>query len=99
VASSDVLNTTAWRLYLCGVELELALDMARQAYESHPDADTADTLGRLLYVTGKVDEAIAVQSLAAQAAEDELADVFNTVLKQMQEGAPLGDDPPFESFP
>lgn len=95
----DVLNTTAWRLYLCGAELELALEMAQQAYEANDDADTADTLGRVLYVNGRIEEAIIIQQRAADEAEGDLAEVFAAVVSQMREGVELGDAPPFESFP
>jgi thioredoxin-related protein len=99
IANASTLNTTAWRLYLCDAELDLALDMARQAYGEEQDADIADTLGRLLYVTGNIEEAITVQTQAANSAEGELAVIFSSVLEKMKNGETLDDDPPFESFP
>jgi len=57
-AEPDDLNDVAWRLYLAGTELETAIGIVRKAYTAKPDPETADTLARLLYVTGSVEEAI-----------------------------------------
>jgi len=80
-------------------ELDLALEMAQAAYELDETTDIADTVARILYVKGEVDEAIRVESKAAeQLGEDEGA-AFSEAVQLMKEGSDLGDRPGFESYP
>ena len=98
-AEPDSLNDVAWRLYLAGTELETAIGVARQALAAKPDFETADTLARLLYVTGSVDEAIALERRAAEDAGGARGETYREVATTMEAGEPLDDKPTFESYP
>jgi len=99
VAEPDSLNDVAWRLYLAGTELETAIGIARQAYAATPDPETADTLARLLYVTGSVDEAIAIELRAAEDADGPRGETYLGVAESMEAGEALDDKPTFDSYP
>ena len=98
-AEPDSLNDVAWRLYLAGTELETAIGIARQALAAKPDFETADTLARLLYVTGSVDDAIALERRAAEDAGGARGETYREVATIMEAGEPLDDKPTFESYP
>ena len=98
-ASVDALNGAAWTLYLSRQDLDLAVVMARQAYAGDSSPMVADTLGRLLYVAGRVDEAIEVQSRAAAGAEGFEAEDYEAVVQAMRAREELDDRPQFESYP
>ncbi len=99
VAEPDSLNDVAWRLYLAGTELETAIGIARQAYAATPDPETADTLSRLLYVTGSVDEAITLERRAAEDAGGPRGETYLGVAESMEAGEALDDKPTFDSYP
>lgn len=98
-AEPSELNTAAWELYLVGTALEPAVEMARRAWEQEPSADIADTLARLLYVTGDVGEAVRLERLAVEGAEPLTIVIHREALKRMETGQELGDRPAFESYP
>lgn len=95
----DSLNQIAWNLYLMGREIEAALAMAQEAYDVDRDSGVGDTLARLLYVDGKVDDAIEIEARAAEGAEGRSAEEFVATVEMMRNGEALGDSPSFESFP
>ncbi len=95
----EVLNDVAWRLYLAGRELEVAIDIAQRSFVSRPDPETADTLARLLYATGSAREAIALEERAAREAEGSRSETYTWVAQRMEAGEPLDDRPSFESYP
>ena len=99
VAEPDDLNDVAWRLYLAGTELETAIGIARQAYAATPDPETADTLARLLYVTGSVEEAIALEERAAEDVGGPRGETYLGVAGRMEAGEALDDKPTYESYP
>ncbi len=99
VAEPDDLNDVAWRLYLAGTELETAIGIARQAYAATPDPETADTLARLLYVTGSVEEAIALEERAAEDVGGTHGETYLGVAGRMEAGEALDDKPTYESYP
>ena len=99
VASPDVLNDVAWRLYLSGRGFETAIDIAQRSYKAEADPETADTLARLLYVTGAVEEAVALEERAAREAEGSRSETYSRVAQRMEAGEPLDDKPTFESYP
>jgi len=99
IADSDILNAAAWHLYLADRSTEAAVEIARRSWETDQSADVADTLARLLYITGKVDEAVELQRRAIDMASDAVEAAFREVLKLMEAGQELGDRPSFESFP
>jgi thiol:disulfide interchange protein DsbD len=96
---AEVLNDVAWRLYLSGRELEKAVEIAQKSYSEQPVPETADTLARLLYVTGAVDEAIVLEERAALGAEGSRSETYAWVAQRMESGEPLEDEPTFESYP
>jgi thiol-disulfide isomerase/thioredoxin len=98
-ADPGTLNGVAWNLYLAGESLDQALTMARQAYAADSSPSVADTLARLLYVTGSVNEAIAIQTEAAAQASGEEAAEYRTAVELMTAGEPLGDQPAFAVYP
>ncbi len=98
-ATPEALNGVAWQLYLLDRNLETALEMARSAHAKDSSPDIADTLARLLYVTGQTGEAIELQTRVAQAASDAAADGYRRAIELMKKGEPLGDRPDFESYP
>jgi thioredoxin-related protein len=93
------LNLAAWQLYLSRRHLPTALDMARQAWARERSPDIADTLARLLYVTGNADEALALQREAVGLAEGAGSAVLRDALETMEAGLALEDRPAFESYP
>lgn len=95
----DSLNQVAWNLYLMGRESEAALAMAQEAYDVDRDPGVGDTLARLLYVDGKVDEAIEIENRAAEGADGRSAEEFEATVEMMRNGEELGDQPSFEDFP
>ena len=98
-ADADELNSAAWQLYLSSRSLDLGLAMARQAYEQDPSTDIADTLARLLYVTGDVAAALELERFAARGANEVDAAFFNEGLMRMEAGQDLGDRPDFDGYP
>lgn len=99
LAKADVLNDVAWRLYLSGRELGKAIDIAQRSFAAEAEPETADTLARLLYVTGAVAEAVALEERAARAAEGSRSETYSWVAQRMEAGEPLEDQPTFESYP
>ena len=95
-ADPGTLNAIAWDLYLCRRDIELAIDIAKAAYGLDNAHHVADTLARLLYVNGAVDEAIELQTKAAAEANDE---GYAATLTAMKLGEQLGDQPRFEHYP
>jgi hypothetical protein len=95
----EVLNDVAWRLYLSGRELEAAIDIAQRSFTARPEPEVADTLARLLYVTGAVEEAVALEERAAREAEGSRSETYSRVAQRMEAGEPLDDEPNFESYP
>ena len=98
-AGADNLNDAAWRLYLAGVELPTAIEMARRAHARSEDPEVADTLARLLYTTGSRDQAILLEQAAADAAEGSRRETFLGTAARMAAGETLGDRPTFDSYP
>jgi hypothetical protein len=98
-ADADLLNTAAWQLYLTRKSLDTSIRMARAAYQKNPTADIADTLARVLYVSGEVEEAIDLERRAAARANEIDVEFFRTGLERMEQGRELGDRPAFESYP
>ncbi len=92
-------NDIAWRLYLAGTELEMAIEIAQDSFALKADPETADTLARLLYVTGAVEEAIALERRAAEEAEGSRGENYVGVASRMEAGEALDDRPTFESYP
>lgn len=98
-AEPKLLNDIAWRLYLSRLELPSAIDIAQRSYAAEPDPESADTLARLLYVTGSVKEAINLEELASREAEGSRSENYASVARRMADGEPLDDKPNFESYP
>jgi thioredoxin-related protein/tetratricopeptide (TPR) repeat protein len=98
-AAPGNLNDIAWRLYLAGTELETAIEIAQTSFAVKADPETADTLARLLYVTGSVEEAIALEQRAAEEAEGPRSENYVGVASRMQAGESLDDRPTFKSYP
>jgi hypothetical protein len=99
-ADSGALNEAAWALYLSNRGVEAAVDMARSALAETDSPMIADTLARLLYIAGSVDEAIAIQTRAAEQVKGEnAADELRRAMELMVAGEPLGDSPRFEQYP
>lgn len=98
-AVPEDLNEVAWRLYLSRQKLEIATEIARSSYDKKADPETADTLARLLYVTGNIDEAIAMEEKAAETAEKSRGEAFMAVAERMANGESLNDRPTFENYP
>jgi thiol-disulfide isomerase/thioredoxin len=98
-AEPEILNDVAWRLYLSNRELVNAIDIAQRSYTLKPDPETADTLARLLYVTGAVEEAVALEERAAREAEGSRSETYSRVAQRMEAGEPLDDKPTFDSYP
>jgi tetratricopeptide (TPR) repeat protein len=96
-ADADTLNYVAWNLYLSGRSTDTAIDTARRSWANRQSADIADTLGRLLYVVGERDEAIAIQRRAVELATGD--DTYSEALELMEAGQELNDRPAFEFFP
>jgi thioredoxin-related protein len=97
-AASDAadLRTASSQLYRCRESLETAVVMARRARDLEPSARSADTLARLLYATGTVGEAIALQRLAVDGADAAESEGYREALRRMEAGEELGDVPGFE---
>ena len=98
-AEPEILNDVAWRLYLSNRELGKAIDIAQRSYAKRSDPEAADTLARLLYVTGSVEEAVALEERAAREAEGSRSETYARVAQRMEAGEPLDDKPTFESYP
>jgi len=98
-SQAEVLNDVAWRLYLSGREIERAIDIAQRSFAAESEPETADTLARLLYVTGAVAEAVALEERAAREAEGSRSETYSWVAQRMEAGEPLEDEPTFESYP
>jgi hypothetical protein len=73
--------------------------MARTAYSLDPSADIADTLARLLYISGESTEAIEYEKKAVKLAEGGRADGYREVVDKMTAGLELDDKPAFETYP
>ncbi len=97
--TADQLNQGAWQLYLARTDLDLALEMARAAWDRERDPDIADTLGRILYLRGDVDEALEIQRRAVETARDGEREFFLDAAERMAAGEPLGDRAPFDVYP
>lgn len=95
----ESLNQVGWNLYLMGRETEAAIAMAQEAYDVEREADVGDTLARLLYVDGKVDQAIEIETCAAEKSDGRAAEEFTATVEKMRTGEDLGDRPGFEDFP
>ena len=93
------LNEVAWNLYLMGREIPAAIAMAQEAYDVEREAATGDTLARLLYVDGKVDQAIEIESRSAEDSDGRAAEDFAAAIEMMKNGEDLGDHPRFEDYP
>jgi tetratricopeptide (TPR) repeat protein len=93
------LNQAAWNLFLSRTDLEQATVIARAAYALDPGPSVADTLARLLYVTGSTEEAIEIEHKAAAEAEGEEAEGYAEVVERMQMGEDMVDRPRFDSYP
>lgn len=89
----------AWKLYLSGKELEKAIEIAQDSFAEKPDPETADTLARILYVTGSVEEAIALERRAAEETEGPRRENYLGVASRMEAGESLEDRPTFEGYP
>ncbi len=98
-AAANALNDVAWRLYLSQQKLEAATEIARRSYAKKADPETADTLARLLYVTGNIEEAITMEKMAAETAEKTRGEAFQAVAERMENGEILGDRPTFDNYP
>jgi len=92
-------NDIAWKLYLSGKELEKAIEIAQDSFAEKADPETADTLARILYVTGSVEEAIALERRAADETEGPRRENYLGVASRMEAGESLEDRPTFESYP
>jgi thioredoxin-related protein len=99
VSDAAALNGAAWQLYLARRSLDLAVEMSRAAWAQRPIANYADTLGRLLYITGERDEAIELQRFAAENETGIRAQWFSDALELMEAGEELEDEPAFEAYP
>lgn len=97
--TADQLNGAAWSLFLARTELDFAVQMAREAYAEDNSPGVADTLAQLLYVSGATEEAIDIESRAAEAAEGKSAEVFAEIVEAMKAGGEMTDKPEFESYP
>lgn len=97
--TADQLNQGAWQLYLARTDLDLALEMARTAWDHERDPDIADTLARILYLGGDVAEALEIQRRAVETARDGEREFFLDAAERMVAGEPLADRPPFELYP
>ncbi len=99
VSDASQLNGAAWQLYLSRRTLDTAVEMSRQAWSIQPIANYADTLGRLLYITGAVVEAIEMQRFAAENEVGPRVEIFRDALEVMESGEELEDQPAFETYP
>ena len=95
----ESLNQVGWNLYLMGRETKAALAMAQEAYDVDREAGIGDTLARLLYAEGKVDQAIEIETRAAADSDGRSAEEFAAAVEIMQSGGDLEDRPSFEDFP
>ena len=98
-ASGAVLNDVAWRLYLAGTEYEVATEIAHRAFDRKATPEVADTLARLLYVSGSVEDAVALEERAAEEAEGSRSEAYRDIATRMEAGEPLGDSPSFANYP
>ncbi len=93
------LNEDPSDLEALGRENQAAIAMAQEAYDVDREPGVGDTLARLLYVDGKVDEAIEIETRAADGSDGRSAEEFAAVVEMMRSGEDLGDRPSFEDFP
>lgn len=98
-AEASVLNDIAWRLYLGGTELEAATEIARRSLAMKETPESGDTLARLLYVTGSIDQAVDLEVRAAQRAGGARGDTYLDVARRMEAGEKLEDSPSFSTYP
>ena len=96
---ADTLNRAAWQLYLARESLATAVAMAREAYNLDPSADIADTLARLLYVSGEHMEAVELERMAAEQSQGVRGEQYLEVANKMQKLVDLDDKPAFEDYP
>ena len=59
----------------------------------------SDTLARLLYLSGSVDEAIALELHAAEEADGPRGEAYRGIADRMMGGEVLDDEPAFASYP
>jgi len=97
-AAANRLNEAAWNLYLVRTGLDTALAMARRAHELDDDPAIADTLARLLYVTGERERALELERAAMEAAPEGDRDGYAKAVAAMERGEELGDRAPFDGF-
>jgi tetratricopeptide (TPR) repeat protein len=93
------LNQAAWNLFLARRDVEQAIAIARAAYALDSGPGVADTLAQLLYVTGKVNQAIEIETDAAAEAEGTAAKEYAEVVARMKAGEEMIDRPRFDSYP
>ena len=98
-ADAGDLNAAAWDLYLADRDPDLALEMARAAFAGDPTPSVLDTLARLQYDRGQVDQAIELENRAAAEAQGAEAERYRLAAQRMADGDPLLDLPPFELYP
>lgn len=98
-AGAAELNAAAWNLYLCRRELGTAERMARAAVALDDGPNVLDTLARVLYVNGAVDEAIEAETRAADGASGDAADQFREVVERMRQRLEMEDRPEYETYP
>jgi len=98
-ATAGMLNDVAWRLYLSGTELDEATEIARRSYGMKAAPETADTLARLLYVSGSIDQAVDLEVRAAKQAGGARGESYLEVARRMEAGEKLGDSPSFSTYP
>lgn len=96
---ADELNRAAWQLYLARTDLDLALDLARTAWDTNADPDVADTLGRLLYLRGETERALEFQRHAVDGAAAADRELYDRAEQLMSKGESLDDRPAFEDYP
>jgi hypothetical protein len=61
--------------------------------------ETADTLARLLYVSGSIDQAVDLEVRAAKQAGGARGESYLEVARRMEAGEKLGDSPSFSTYP
>ncbi len=98
-AAPGDLNAAAWDLYLSRREPELALRMARAAFAAAPTPTVSDTLARILYTRGEVDEAVALEARAVVEGDESVAGRYREAADRMAGGEALADSPCFASYP
>lgn len=89
-----LLNNLAWNTAESGKDLEIALRAAKRCVELSEEAEAAflDTLARVYYEMGQLDEAIAWQQKAVDADSGRMPEIKDT-LKKYQSKAKAGEEP------